>query len=359
MTAKRPTIADIARRAGVSTGAVSYALNGQSGVSPHTRDRILHIADEIGWRPSIAARSLSGSRAHAVGLVIARTVRTLGVEPFFMQFIAGVESVLSAQQTALLLQVVPDHAAANVAARQWWAERRVDGIIVTDLWADDDRIPTLLQIGVPAVIVGRPHEDVPLPGVWSDDAAAVESVVDYLVAMGHRRIARVAGLETLEHTQVRTAAFLAATSRHGVESADILSTDYTQEQGARATRRLLTSVRPPTAITYDNDVMALAGLGVAREMNIAVPEQLSIVAGDDSQLCVLVHPSLTSLSRDITAYGANAARLLLRHLDGEAVTSFQDATAHLIPRESTAAAPAVDDRLRVARRPARKRATPG
>ena len=154
-------------------------------------------------------------------------------------------------------------------------------------------------------------------------------------------------------------ALIVATSRHGVDSADIVTTDYTQEEGARATRRLLTSARPPTAITYDNDVMAVAGLGVAREMGIAVPEQLSIVAGDDSQLCVLVHPSLTSLSRDITAYGANAARLLLRHLDGEAVTSFQDVTAHLIPGGSTAPAPDVDDGPRVARRPARKRATPG
>ncbi|MEO9153513.1 MAG: LacI family DNA-binding transcriptional regulator [Lapillicoccus sp.] len=358
MTAKRPTIADIAQRAGVSTGAVSYALNGRAGVSPQTRDRILHIADEIGWRPSIAARSLSGSRSHAVGLVIARTARTLGVEPFFMQFIAGVESVLSAQQTALLLQVVPDHAAANTAARQWWAERRVDGVIVTDLWVDDHRIPTLLEIGVPAVIVGRPHADVPLPGVWSDDGAAVESVVDYLVALGHRRIARVAGLERLEHTQVRTDAFLAATSRHGIAAADIITTDYTREEGARATRRLLTSRQPPTAITYDNDVMAVAGLGVAREMSISVPDQLSIVAGDDSQLCVLVHPSLTSLSRDITAYGANAARLLLTHLDGGAATSFQDATAHLIPRGSTATAPDVTGGDRHTGRPARRRPAP-
>src|SRR5689334_24665510 len=92
---KRPTIADIARRAGVSTGAVSYALNGQPGVSPATRQRILAIADEIGWRPSHAARALSASRAHAVGLVIARPARWLGVEPFFMQFLAGLEAELS------------------------------------------------------------------------------------------------------------------------------------------------------------------------------------------------------------------------------------------------------------------------
>jgi DNA-binding LacI/PurR family transcriptional regulator len=339
MAAKRPTIADIARRAGVSTGAVSYALNGQPGVSASTRDRIVQIADEIGWRPSIAARSLSGSRAHAVGLVLARPARTLGVEPFFMQFIAGVEAVLSAQRTALLLQVVSDHDESVDAVRSWWAERRVDGVIVTDLWSSDTRLPALLEVGVPAVLVGRPHEGVPLPGVWSDDAGAIDAVVDYLVALGHRRIARVAGLPALEHTQVRTAAFLAATQRHAVTSAQVVVTDYTWEEGARATRTLLAGSSPPTAITYDNDVMAVAGIGVAREMGIRVPDDLSVVAGDDSQLCVLVHPAVTALSRDVTAYGAQAARTLLARLDDGETESVQTATAHLIPRASTAAAP--------------------
>ena len=126
---KRPTIADIARRAGVSTGAVSYALNGQPGVSTATRQRILAIANEVGWRPNIAARALSVSRAHAVGLILSRPARVIGVEPFFMQFIAGLEAELSTRRTALLLQVVEDHAAAIEATRQWWAERRIDGVL--------------------------------------------------------------------------------------------------------------------------------------------------------------------------------------------------------------------------------------
>src|SRR5690348_2758297 len=98
---KRPTIAQIAERAGVSIGAVSYALNGRPGVSAQTRQRILRIAQEAGWRPSAAARALSGARAHAVGLVLARPAETLGAEPFFMRFIAGLEGALSARRTAL------------------------------------------------------------------------------------------------------------------------------------------------------------------------------------------------------------------------------------------------------------------
>ncbi len=340
MHVKRPTIADIAKRAGVSTGAVSYALNGQPGVSAATRQRIIDIANEIGWRPSSAARALSVSRAHAVGLVIVRPPQTIGVEPFYMRLLAGLESELSRQRVALLLQLVEDHGSAIESVRRWWAERRVDGVFLTDLWIDDDRLPMLEQLDIPAVLIGRPQAGRALPGVWSDEAPAVTSIVDYLVSLGHRRIARVAGIPGLDHTQIRTHAFRTAMSRHGLSEAEVIVTDYSWEDGARATRTLLARSERPTAITFDNDVMAVAALGVAREMGVAVPAELSIVAGDDSQLCELVSPAVTALTRDIVSYGANAARTLLAAIDGRSPSSFQDATAHLTPRASTAIAPA-------------------
>ncbi|MEV0568514.1 LacI family DNA-binding transcriptional regulator [Dactylosporangium sp. NPDC050588] len=336
---KRPTIAEIAARAGVSIGAVSYALNGRPGVSAKTRQRILDIADEIGWRPSVAARSLSGSQAHTVGLIVTRPAETLGVEPFFMRFIAGLERELSGRRIALLLQVVEDHRAAIEAMRLCWAERRIDGIVITDLWAEDARIPVLAELQMPAVLAGRPRADTRLPAVWTDDSAAVDSAVDYLVALGHRRIARVAGLPALEHTQVRIAAFRAAVHRHGIGEPQVVETDYTWEEGARATRTLLSRRDRPTAVMFDNDVMALAALNVAQEMGVAVPQELSIVGGDDSQLCVLVRPALTALSWDIQAYGAHTARVLLETIDGRSPASHQERVARLVVRASTGPPP--------------------
>jgi DNA-binding LacI/PurR family transcriptional regulator len=333
---KRPTIGDIAKRAGVSIGAVSYALNNQPGVSETTRARILAIAEEIGWQPSFAARSLSVSRANAVGLVLARPARLLGVEPFFMQFISGLEAELASRSVALLLQVVEDHDHAIEAFRRWWGERRIDGVIVMDLFHQDSRIPVLELLRMPAVVVGGPEGAGSLPCVWSNDAAAVAGAVDYLVALGHRDIARVAGLSGLEHTVTRSHAFEAATSRHGLEHATVILTDYSGEQGARATRSLLSGRRPPTAIIYDNDVMAVAALGVTAEMGVSVPDDLSIIAGDDSALCRLVHPSLTALARDISAYGGHTARTLLKVIDGVEVSSVEDHVAYLVPRASTA-----------------------
>jgi DNA-binding LacI/PurR family transcriptional regulator len=112
--------------------------------------------------------------------------------------------------------------------------------------------------------------------------------------------------------------------------------DYTGEEGGRATRRLLIEADRPTAIIYDNDVMAVAGLAVAQEMGLSVPGDLSIVAWDDSPLCSLVHPPLTALTRDIAEYGAHAVRQLLAAIDGKHLGSVEAATAHLTPRGSTA-----------------------
>jgi DNA-binding LacI/PurR family transcriptional regulator len=333
---KRPTIADIARRAGVSKVAVSYALNGQAGVSETTRRRIRAIADELGWSPNTAARALSGASAYAVGLVVCRPARILGVEPFFMQLISGFETELSARSYGLTLQVVASLDAEIEVYHRWWAERRVDGVILVDLRVNDPRVPVLERLGLPAIVIGNPRGTGRMAGVWSDDAAALSEVVEHLVSLGHQRIARITGLPEMLHTRIRDEAFMAACASAGVSDAVLVAADYTGERSAAVTRTLLASASPPTAVVYDNDVMAVAGLGVAQELGRSVPGDLSIVAWDDSPLCRLVHPALTAISRDIPAYGAHAAHRLLAAIGGEPVSDFQDTTPRLVVRGSTA-----------------------
>src|SRR5688572_16525188 len=164
--ASRTTIRDIAERAGVSKGAVSYALNGQPGVSDETRERILSIARELGWYPNRAARALSAARADACGLVLARPAATIAHEPFFMEFIAGVEAELSSHSTALTLQLVETVQDELAVYRRWWGEHRVDGVFMADLRIDDPRVEELRRLGLPAVVVGGPLESGALPAVW-------------------------------------------------------------------------------------------------------------------------------------------------------------------------------------------------
>jgi DNA-binding LacI/PurR family transcriptional regulator len=340
---KRPTIADIARQAGVTKAAVSFALNGQPGVSTATRERILAIAEEIGFQPNSAARALSDGRAGAFGLIIDRPARTLGVEPFFTQLLSGIQAELSRDHTAVLFTMAEDQDAEIALYRSWWAQRRVDGVFLVDLQIDDRRVTVLEELRMPAVVIGTPEGAGSLPAVWQDDAAAARAVVEYLAGAGHRRIARVTGIPRFWHTRIRNDAFAAATHALGLQPV-LVEADYSGETGALVTRQLLRGGDPPTAIIYDNDLMAVSGLGAAQQLGVEVPAELSIVAWDDSAFCEVVHPPLSALTRDVAAYGGHAARTLVRAAAGAEVGNVEEPMAALTVRGSTGPAPHVPSR---------------
>ncbi|GJF31543.1 LacI family transcriptional regulator [Kitasatospora sp. NE20-6] len=346
---KRPTMADIAQRAGVTKGAVSFALNGRPGVSEATRERILGIARELGWQASAAARALSDGRAGAFGLVVDRPARMLGVEPFFMQLVSGMQAELAKKGISLLFTLAVDTAEQVDIYRKWWASRQVDGVFLVDAQPDDPRMSALEQLGLPAVVIGAPEVAGNLSAVWSDDAAAVRAALDCLAGLGHRRVARVAGPNRFWHTRVRTESFEAVARAYGMRSI-VVEADYSAEQGAEATRTLLGLPDPPTAVLYDNDVMAMAGLSTAMRTGVRVPEQVSLIAWDDSPLCELVHPGLTALWRDIPDYGAKAAHRLVELTGGGERGHLQVVGVRLVVRGSTGPAP---DRPAVRRTAAR------
>jgi DNA-binding LacI/PurR family transcriptional regulator len=332
---KRPTIADIAKEAGVSKVAVSYALNGRPGVSDDTRRRIAAIAQQLGWAPSSAARALSDGKAGAIGIVVDRPAEVLGVEPFFMRLVAGIQNGLGDGPTSLLMQVSANRAVELDIYRRWHAERRVDGVLLVDLRTEDARLDVVTGLGLPAVVIGGPLGRADLPSAWTDDTAGMTEVLEYLAALGHRRVVHVAGPAEFVHTTVRAQAFAAATSRLGMTGSRTVHTDYSDEGGASAARRALVGKRPPTALVFDNDVMATAALGVAQELGLSVPGDLSLVAWDDSVLCRLVRPALSALRRPVVDYGELAVSMLLRLLAGQVVEDEAAAQPTLVVRGST------------------------
>jgi DNA-binding LacI/PurR family transcriptional regulator len=266
--------------------------------------------------------------------VLARPAKTLALEPFFMEFIAGVESELAARSIALTIQLVGDVDEEIAVYRRWWGEHRVDGVLMLDLRVDDPRVDELVRLGLPAVIVGGPLQNRALPAVWHDEASVVTEAVQYLAALGHARIAHVTGVGEFTHTVQRVAAFTSATDELGLD-AEVVETDYSADKGARVTRRLLSSRTPPTAIIFDSDLLAVTGLGVAQQMGFSVPDDLSIVGWDDSLISQVVHPPLTAITRDIEEYGSTAARHLLAAAEGQANEDVETARGELTPRGST------------------------
>jgi DNA-binding LacI/PurR family transcriptional regulator len=333
----RPTIADVAARAGVSKGSVSFALNGRPGLAQATVDRILAAADELGWRPSNRARSLSVSKAFALGLVITRDPAVLSSDPFFPAFIAGVESVLSRGGQALVLQVVSAGDDEAAGYRRLAQDGRVDGVFLSDLRHEDPRIDLLRELGLPAVTLNRPEGSSPFPAVCLDDRPGMVEVVEHLLALGHRRIAHVAGPPTFVHATARSDALVATLAGAGLEPAGLEVSDFTAAGGIEATRRLLALPRRPTAIVYANDRMAIAGLGAAQRAGLTVPDDLSIAGFDDSELAEFVHPGLTTVRADPYAFGEAAANTLNQLIDGTGeVADVELPPARLVVRRSTA-----------------------
>jgi DNA-binding LacI/PurR family transcriptional regulator len=340
MSKQRPTIADVATRAGVSKGAVSFALNGRPGLASATVDKILAAADELGWRPSNRARSLSVSKAFALGLVITRDPAVLSSDPFFPAFIAGVESILSARGQALVLQVVTAGQDEEAGYRRLAQDARVDGVFLSDLRHDDPRIDLLVELGLPAVTLNRPDGTSPFPAVILDDRPGTIAVVEHLLSLGHRRIAHVAGPPAFVHATARSTAFLSTLAAAGIEPVAVETGDFTAAGGIEATKRLLARPEPPTAIVYANDRMAIAGLGAAQAAGLTVPDDLSIAGFDDSELAEYVHPGLTTVRADPFRFGEAAAQTLNQLVDGaDAVPDVELPPAQLVVRRSTGASP--------------------
>jgi DNA-binding LacI/PurR family transcriptional regulator len=336
---KRPTIADVAKRAGVSKGTVSFVLNDKAGVAAATRERILTAMQELGWRPDIRARALTSRRAYALGLVLARPARLLDSDPFFAAFIAGVESELAPRGQALVLQVVENSQVERAGYERMVADSRVDGAFLADLRVDDPRIGLLAGLGLPAVTLGRPVQSSPFPAVVADDAAGLAAVVDHLVTHGHTRIAHVAGPRSFLHGTGREAAWRAALRRHGLRPGPVRRGDFSPQAGASATRALLHLPDPPTAIVYANDVMAIAGLTVAHQLRVRVPDELSITGFDDTLLAGYVSPPLTTVRIDAYAWGQQATRTLLQLIETGTSADVALPPPRLLVRESTGPAP--------------------
>ena len=341
MPARRPTIADVARVAGVSKGAVSFALNDRPGVAPATRQRILAAAEQLGWHPSTRARSLSHARAYAMGLVVRRDPGLLGADPFFPAFIAGVETELSARGQSLVLQVVPNATTEEAGYRRLARDGRVDGVFLLDLRSADPRIGLLRELGLPAVTLNRPDRPSTFPAVVVDDEAAVAETVRHLVELGHRRIGHVAGPDEFLHAARRRSAWERELRALGLEPGPVAAGDFTPAGGAAATRDLLSRPDRPTALVYANDLMAVAGLTVAHELGLRVPEDVAVAGFDDSPMAAYVHPPLTTARIDVPAWGRAATRLLLDlvegQLEGRPTADVELPPARLVVRGSTGA----------------------
>ena len=334
----RVTINDVAKAAGVSPSAVSIALNGRKGVSDRVRERVLAIADEMQWQPNQQARVLAGARTSTLGLIFNRDADLLGSDPFFPQFLAGVERVLEVRQYALTIQVT--RASREARSYERLAQsRQVDGVFLLDLSRDDPRPLLAQRLGLPALGIGHPVGSCPIPWLAPDDTTPIVDAVRHLVAEGHTRIAHVTGSPSFVHSLRRADAWREAVQEAGLAPGPLAVGDFTGAGGAAATRELLQSAKPPTAIVYANDLMAISGIAAAKQLGLSVPADLSVVGFGDIPVAAFVGPGLTTIAENATTWGEAAAETLLALLDGAPTAHVRLPASTLIRRGSSGPAP--------------------
>ncbi|MFN8077073.1 MAG: LacI family DNA-binding transcriptional regulator [Kineosporiaceae bacterium] len=345
------TIADVAALAGVSVAAVSKVVNNRTGISEATARRVRDAAAQLRWAPSSAAVALRGARSRTVGLVAARDPDLLLADPHFTVLVSGIEAELAPRGYGLLLHLVSESGERPEAAedeeqvyRRLGQQRRVDGVLLTESRVEDPRPRLLRELGVPAVMIGRPWGDDPVVQVSGrDEFAGVREAAVHLLRLGHRRIAYVHGPQDRVHTRLRLAAFAEALAAAGGGSPTVVGTSgFGGDSGARAATELLSQPpgRRPTALVLANDSMAVAAMSAAARLGLRVPDDVSVVGHDDLPLAQWVHPRLTTVSQDLAGLGRAGARRLL-HLLGEPDPDLpQVQGTRLVVRESSGPASA-------------------
>jgi DNA-binding LacI/PurR family transcriptional regulator len=333
---KRVTIRQVAERAGVSTSAVSHTFNGRADIGEATRERIMAAARDLNWRPTAAALALAASRTQTVGYIVRRDPDRVRSDPFFVDVFAGMQTALAAQHYNLLARIVPTADEEIEAYHNLSQRRQVDGFVLVDHQADDPRYPIIVEAGLAAVAIGRTAGDCPFPAVVSDPTEpGLREAFRTLAGLGHHRVGYVGGPNDFVHSAFRLDRVREAASDAGTTLLE-QTTTYTSDGSAAATRALLRTAAPPTAIVYTNDWMALWGAAEAQAMGIRVPEDLSIVGHDDAPFAAHARPALATVREEVASLADNAARMLLALIAGEELPDLPAPPTRFLPRESIA-----------------------
>ncbi len=345
--ARRPTQHDVARLAGVSRGTVSYVVNGLADgnvpISPETQARVWAAVEQLGYVPDAGARALRSGSSQTIALVLPDLNN-----PHFWETAAGVEQEARAAGYRLLF--------SSMALNEQYGEdifkdlsgRRIDGVIlmgsITDHSKESEKtLEHCLKRGLPIVeILDRLRRHPRVDYVKCDYGSVTREGIEHLVMLGHRRIGMIYGVAQTLLAEDRLRAYQSAHQIAGIPLDDALTAFCGPEieDGYQAALRMLQLEERPTAIIAINDLMAIATMRAAADLNLRVPDDLSVIGFDDISLAKYLTPRLTTATKDAVQLGRAAARLVLQRLHEPSLPhQIVQLPARLIIRDSMAPPP--------------------
>ncbi len=320
---------DIARLAKVSQATVSRVLAGDEKVDHKISERVRAVMRAHNYQPDVRARSLRSKRTGLIGMVIKRPHGGLGSDPFFANLIAEIMDYLDGQPFHLCLDVASNEKSQVSIYDEMLRTRRVDGLILVESEARDERIQRLQDDAFPFVLIGNPWETDRLWSVDNDNVNAAELATDHLIQQGYEKVGILAGPVGITVSEDRVQGYERAVGRVG-QRVRVWHSDFGSTSAKCSARDCLTSENAPDALVVLDDFMAMGVVQAAREVGMRVPQELGLASFNDSHLCELLDGGLTSVNLNIPNIVRIACEQLIDAIDdGEGMTPIR----RIVPSE--------------------------
>lgn len=307
----RPTIKDVAKKAGVSPSTVSRVLTGSANVAEDKRKLVLDAIEELGFKRNAVARSLRTRSTNIIGLIIPDITN-----PFFPEIAKGVEDAAHKLGYNVILCNSENSAYKEAFYLELLRERQVDGIILSGVGEASDQIYAAIDAGIPLVVLDRRLEGTEVDTVTTDNVAGGAMAARRLIQAGHRRIGFLGGPHNIAVSKDRFSGYRAALNEAGIDIEEqwIRFDGFSFEAGQRAAREFLEMPDPPTAVVASSDITAIGFIDTLISAGVAVPEHVSVVGFDDITFTAMLRPRLTTIRQPKYLIGETAVSLLYDRL---------------------------------------------
>ena len=302
-TSKTISITDVARKAECSISTVSRVINKSPSVKEKNRARVLEAVKELNFQPSVFAQRLATGKSNCIALIIPR-YEGIFYSFYALELIRGIGTLASILKLDLLLHLTDQRSVFNM--------KSVGGVIFADIIANRRQLDEAMALGIPSVVINNYVEDLDVNCIAIDNRGAAENAVNYLIGLGHRKIAHISGDVITQAASHRLEGYKRALEKNKLPVREdyIVKTDYSRGQARQAAEKLLKLRDRPTAVFVASDSMALEVMAVAGESGVKVPQDLSIVGFDDNPSGLYGPVSLTTVKQPLVKMAQDSVKEL-------------------------------------------------
>lgn len=332
------TIKDVAKHANVSTTVVSKTLNGYTDVSEETRKKVLKAVEELNYSPNMLAKNLKQKVTKSIALIFSNFEYSNGKDGVLFKMMTGIFEAASHYNYEVLLYTRSLSEQQDKSYWQFCKEHKVSGAVITGLKTTDPYFLEIVDSNFPCVVIDADITGMNTGSIMTENVEAAKCAVQYLIDHGHRHIGMVNGHNYAVVSKERQEGYRQALKENGIayDPSFVVNADYTEESAYELAEGYLKAHPELTAIFFASDLMAIGFMSRCRELDVSIPEKLSIIGFDDIVLSSYTTPRLTTIHQDFQQMAFLAFEQVIRILEKKEAGSHQKISFQVVDRESVA-----------------------